>query len=117
MRNSFRRNLREELDYQDLTVKELAAKSDVSKGALDTYLGRQASIPPADVSVRIANALGVTVEYLVKGQEGGRDENLTYYSNPRKRLMFKIFDELDANDQELMLGFAKLLKSRIVEKK
>jgi transcriptional regulator with XRE-family HTH domain len=107
---SFRRNLRNELDYQDLTVKELAAKSAVSKGALDTYLGKQASMPPADVAVRIASTLGVTVEYLVNSQE--YDTKNLSYSTPRKRSILRIFDELDQNDQELMLGIAKLLKSR-----
>jgi transcriptional regulator with XRE-family HTH domain len=107
---SFRRNLRNELDYQDLTVKELAAKSAVSKGALDTYLGRQASMPPADVAVRIASSLGVTVEYLVNSQESGA-KSLSY-SSPRKRSILRIFDELDENDQEFMLDIAKLLKSR-----
>lgn len=102
--------MRNELDYQDLTVKELAAKSAVSKGALDTYLGKQASMPPADVAVRIASTLGVTVEYLVNSQE--YDTKNLSYSTPRKRSILRIFDELDQNDQELMLGIAKLLKSR-----
>ena len=70
---NFRKILREELDYQGLTVKELALKAAVAKGAIDSYLGKQASMPPADTAVRIAEALGVTVEYLVKGQDCGRD--------------------------------------------
>jgi len=42
----------------------------VKKRALDTYLlCENASMPPADVAVKIANALGVSVEYLVTGKE------------------------------------------------
>ena len=53
-----------------MLVKELAMASGVRKRALDTYLlSENASMPPADTAVRIANALGVSVEYLVTGRE------------------------------------------------
>ena len=64
-----RKNLREELDRQGLTVKELSAKANIAKGALEMYLGVRESMPPADTAVSIARALGVTVEYLVNGEE------------------------------------------------
>jgi len=79
----FKKTLREELDYQGLTVKELAIKSSVAKGALDTYLGKQASMPPADVAVRIASALGVTVEYLVNGATTAAKKTLVFYPTPK----------------------------------
>jgi transcriptional regulator with XRE-family HTH domain len=66
---SFRENLRDELDFQGLTVKELSAKTGIIKGSLDNYLGARASIPPADVAVKIAQALNVSVEYLVTGKD------------------------------------------------
>ena len=40
--NSFRENLRSELDFQGLTVKELSAKTGIIKEALDNYLGVRA---------------------------------------------------------------------------
>ena len=112
----FRKTLRDELDYQGLTVKELAAKSEVAKGALDSYLGKQASMPPADTAVRIAAALGVTVEYLVNGQDSSREKITPFFSNPRKRLVLRIFDELKPADQKLVLDFVKLLKKNRDEK-
>lgn len=40
------------------------------KRALDTYLlNENASMPPADIAVRIARVLEVSVEYLVTGEE------------------------------------------------
>ena len=110
MERNFRRILREELDYQGLTVKELAAKSEVAKGAIDSYLGKQASMPPADTAARIANALGVTVEYLLKGQNGGHEATTPFFSSPGKRILLRLFDELTPEDQKLALDFAKLLK-------
>ena len=66
----FRDNLKQELNISGMLVKELAAATGVQKRALDTYLLREnASIPPADTAVQIAHALGVSVEYLVTGEE------------------------------------------------
>jgi transcriptional regulator with XRE-family HTH domain len=66
----FRENLKQELQFNSMLVKELAAKSRVNKRALDTYLlSENASIPPADTAVRIAKALGVSVEYLITGED------------------------------------------------
>ena len=106
----FRKTLRDELDYQGMTVKELSAKANVAKGALDSYLGKQASMPPADSAVRMAEALGVTVEYLVNGHDSIREKTSPFFSNPMKRLMLHIFDELLPEDQKLALDFIKLLK-------
>ncbi|AEE16243.1 helix-turn-helix domain-containing protein [Treponema brennaborense] len=64
---SFRENLRDILDFQGLTVKELSYRTGLVKGTIDSYLGIRESIPPADVAVKIAQELGVTVEYLVTG--------------------------------------------------
>ena len=66
----FRENLKQELNSSGMLVKELAEATGVHKRALDTYLlSENASMPPADAAVRIARALGVTVEYLVAGDD------------------------------------------------
>jgi transcriptional regulator with XRE-family HTH domain len=67
---SFRENLKSELEFNDMAVKELAALSGVQKRAIDNYLRTaNAAIPAADAAVKIAHALGVTVEFLVMGKE------------------------------------------------
>jgi len=106
----FRNTLREELDYQGMTVKELSAKANVAKGALDSYLGKQASMPPADSAVRIATALGVTVEYLVNGNDKNSEKATHFISSPMERLMLQIFDELQPEDQKLAFDLVKLIK-------
>lgn len=77
---SFAERLKEEIEYQGVTRKELAYKADIKVRALDMYLGTQASMPPADVAVRLAKALNVTVEYLVTGEKGEKNEN--FRENP-----------------------------------
>lgn len=66
---TFADRLREEIEYLGITRKELAYRADVKVRALDMYLGSQGSMPPADVAVRLAKVLNVTVEYLVTGEK------------------------------------------------
>ncbi|MDR2798493.1 MAG: helix-turn-helix domain-containing protein [Treponema sp.] len=70
----FAENLRSELDYQGLIVKQLAAKAGINIHTLNHYLSGKKSMPPADVAVKIAAALDVTVEYLVTGTMGNQSE-------------------------------------------
>jgi transcriptional regulator with XRE-family HTH domain len=72
---AFAENLRSELDYQDMIVKQLAAKTGINIHTLNHYLSGKKSMPPADAAVKIALALGVTVEYLVTGSDGGVSRN------------------------------------------
>jgi len=65
----FGENLKQELAYTGMLKKELAALSGVHKRAIDTYVRTNSSMPPADTAVKIAKALGVTVEYLVTGED------------------------------------------------
>ena len=66
---SFKENLKSELSYQGVLVKELATKTGISRRTLDNYLREKSSLPPVDVAVKIANALNVSVEYLATGKE------------------------------------------------
>ena len=74
MDSIFKQTLRSEMDFQDIRVKELASKTGISQRTLEGYLSSRGSIPPADVAVKIASALNVSVEYLVTGKNA--DKNL-----------------------------------------
>jgi transcriptional regulator with XRE-family HTH domain len=108
--SDFRKNLREELDYQGLTVKELSAKTRIAKRTLDCYLRSRASMPPADAALRIAEALGVSVEYLLTGHDS-RAKPLSP-ANPSIRLVLQILEELDDSGRETLLGLAQVLKKQ-----
>lgn len=75
MDSVFRETLRSELDFQDIKVKELAEKTGISQRTLEGYLGARGSIPPADVAVKIARVLHVSVEYLVTGDSEQNAKN------------------------------------------
>jgi transcriptional regulator with XRE-family HTH domain len=111
---SFRQNLREELDFQGLTVKELSAKSGIAQGALNMYLGSRESMPPADAAVKIARALGVSVEYLVTGKDVWSEK--TVLLQPRDiRAVVQAAEHLDEKNRRLVLEnavqLAKMLSS------
>ena len=65
---SFKERLKGELEYKGMLVKELANTTGIPKQTIDNYLLTSGSMPPADKAVAIAQTLGVTVEYLVTGQ-------------------------------------------------
>lgn len=65
----FRENLKDELTFKDIQTKELAAKTGISLNTLNHYLVQNSASPSAENAVKIATALGVSVEYLVTGKE------------------------------------------------
>ena len=73
----FRENLKDELKYQDIKVKELADKTGISKRAIDHYLAEKHTEPTAETAVKIAKELGVSVEYLVTGKNSSVPDNIT----------------------------------------
>lgn len=85
MESDFKTNLRNELDYQGLTVKELSEKTGIPKPTLSCYLSSRQTMPTADAAVKIAKALNVSVEFLVTGKDSkiiprGFEKNLSYSS-------------------------------------
>ena len=104
----FKENLKAELAYKDILVKELAELSGVSRRTLDNYLRENGSIPSADAAVRIARALGVTVEYLITGRE--QQERNTPPLSPDPRVILKSLESLNRRDRNIVLTLIKSFK-------
>ena len=96
---SFRTRLREQIDFLGLLDKEVAAKAGISKRSIDSYVGSQASMPSADVAVKLAKALNVTVEYLVTGKNPTQSQS--DYPNEIKKLVAK-YKKLSKRDKALL---------------
>ena len=102
----FAQRLRSEIEYIGLNQKEFAAKVGIKKRALDTYLGIQQSMPPADTAVKIASALGLSVEYLVTGKEYRRSVDVSSY------LQFRdILDDLAVLPEEILDPIKAMIKA------
>lgn len=80
----FKENLKDEIAYHGLMVKEVANKAGLQPSSLSNYLRENSSIPSADIAVKIARALNVSVEYLVTG------ENFSPFSSEVRLIAEKI---------------------------
>jgi transcriptional regulator with XRE-family HTH domain len=107
----FKENLKAELTYKGMLVKELAAKSGVHKRAIDNYLNTQSSLPTADAAVCIARALGVTVEYLITGETKVNEKILSSLI-PDIRTIVQYAEQLDETDRKIVVNLIKALKER-----
>jgi len=105
----FNENLKSELDYQNMLVKELEAKSGVGKNTLDSYLSARKKLPNVDTAVKIAKALGVSVEYLVTGEDN--QKNAPHNLNKTSRLIGQFAEQLDPQKREFALEFIKWLSA------
>jgi transcriptional regulator with XRE-family HTH domain len=105
----FRENLKAELTYSGMLVKELAAKTGLKKHTIDNYLSVRGRMPAADVAVRIANALGVSVEYLVTGSETSGNRSSMQFP-PEIRYMALTAEKLKPDYRQIALSFIETLK-------
>ena len=107
----FKENLREALDYSGLEQKELAHKANVKLRNIENYLRENASIPMADKAVRIAQTLGVTVEYLVTGKNPPKEDYA--FIEPEIRNLVRIIKKLPKNKQLIVIENASHLAVKL----
>lgn len=93
--NNFKTRLRAEIEYSTLLQKEVAALAGISKRTLDMYVGNRSSMPLADAAVRLAKVLGVSVEYLVNGEN---DKTSSHLSQQQKNIL-EAFNQLSEQDK------------------
>ena len=101
----FKENLKSELEYKGLLVKELAHKSGIKKQTLDNYLSTHNSIPNAEMAVKIAKALDTSVEFLITGEKPETNNSET---SDVTELVSK-YKKLPAEKKAALLQIARLL--------
>jgi len=101
----FKENLKSELAYSGMLVKELAAKSGVNKFSIDNYLNARGQIPSVEAAIRIAQALDVSVEYLVMGKDEKIDKALRSMA-PDLRLLFRSLECINSDDRKIIIDNA-----------
>ncbi|MBQ9283304.1 MAG: helix-turn-helix transcriptional regulator [Treponema sp.] len=69
----FWNNVKAELDYNLLSQKELAAKTEISYNTIQSWITKN-RLPDAGDAVKIAKVLDVSVEYLVTGSESPKKQ-------------------------------------------
>jgi len=95
----FNQNLKRELTYSGMVIRELAEKSGIKLHTINNYLSTKGQIPSVETGAKIARALGTTVELLVFGESNGSkiDTDLRainslsrQLTDPQKRVVHKI---------------------------
>jgi transcriptional regulator with XRE-family HTH domain len=107
----FGENLRSELQYSGMLIKELAALSGVKKKTIESYLGARGYTPSVNAAVSIAKALGVSVEYLVSGKEAKKDRPLSSLPKDTQEIVLAS-EQLKPKDRQIVLTLARSLKNR-----
>ena len=105
----FRENLKSELTYLGMPVKELAAKSGINKLTIDHWLSAKGKIPTLEKGVKVAQVLGVSVEYLVTGEDSPKT---IQKSSNTSRLIAQLAEQLDDKKKAFVLDFIKWLSFR-----
>ena len=98
----FNENLKGELEFRGMPVKELASKTGIPKKTLDKYLLSNSSMPPADKAVLIAKTLEVTVEYLVTGNKMPKDETTNHFLSPELRSIKNCVEMLSREKRKIV---------------
>ena len=111
----FRENLKSELVYADMRVKELAKLSGIKKSTIDSYLRENNYSPSVETAVCIARALGVSVEYLVLGEEATINK-ATVLQNPDMRLLLQLLEKLTIENQKIIIKNALNLSTSLLNK-
>lgn len=100
---NFKDRLREEIEFNGLLGKEIAAKVGISYSTFLSYIDARSVLPNVETAVKIAEILNVTVEYLVKGD---KFESL----NREDRMILSHFRSLDSENQIKLIKIAEVLK-------
>jgi len=101
----FKENLKAELTYADMHVKELAALSGIKKQTIDSYLRENNYTPSVVAAVKIARALGVSVEYLVDGKKT-TDREISPSLKHELSLLLKHIEQLSKEDRKVVIDNA-----------
>jgi len=101
---SFRDNLRETLEFAGMEQKELAVKTGISLKTIENYVKKNSSLPSADKAVLIAQALGVSVEYLINGRKTKKTD-----IPAKTREVIDILSKLNSYNHKVVSSLAKTL--------
>lgn len=98
----FKEKLREEMEFKNILGKEIAAQINISYSTFLSYIDSRGVLPNVETAVKIANLLGVSVEYLVTGNNNDKD-----YS---EEILISNFRTLSDDNKTKLLKISEILK-------
>lgn len=108
---AFRDRLRDEIEFRGLLIKEVSSAVGISNSTFLSYIDARGVLPNVETAVKIANYLGVSVEYLVEGKnkETEIEQNISP-SSPKIRKLITTFNNLSQHDQSIILNLADVME-------
>lgn len=100
---AFRDRVREEIEYKGMQIKEISAAAGINNNTFLSYIDSRGYLPNVETAVKIAKVLGVSVEYLVTGE----DSNLPHDSKYTD--IQEIINDLSALDKNQLLTVKKMI--------
>lgn len=104
---NFKERLREEIEYKGLLIKEISALAGVNNNTFLSYIDARGSLPNVETAVKIAKVLGVSVEYLVTG-ENSEPANDSKYTEIQE-----IINDLNLLDKNQVLTIKKMIHALV----
>jgi transcriptional regulator with XRE-family HTH domain len=109
MPSPFPGNLRKAREAKGLSQSELAEKSKFQPSAISHFEAGRRS-PSFDNLRRLADALSVTIDYLLGRQTDPQP------AGPAAEQLFRDFEQMTSKDQETLASFAKMLAEKNKER-
>ena len=114
---SFKENLKEAMFCKKLQTSDLALMTGINAGTISSYLKTKGSMPPADAdkALKLAQALGVSVDFLVNGFETKTVSSIQQKS-PFPIEVYKIaqdMTDLEKDELSAIHGIVKVLKKKL----
>ena len=101
-----------ERERLNLSRKQLASITGISKNTIETWVARL-SVPSGDKCLMIAKALGVTIEYLLTGEELDlQDDDPIIQSILSNKTLYAINEVLIISGQSKIDAIAELIGAR-----
>lgn len=110
---AFRDKLRDEIEFRGLLVKEVSSAVGISNSTFLSYIDARSVLPNVETAVKIANYLGVSVEYLVNGEHKEKETELKFnQQSPKIRKLLSTFNKLSEHDQSIILSLVDLMQKK-----
>lgn len=104
----FKERLRDEIEYQGLLVKEISSALGISNSTFLSYIDARGVLPNVETAVKIAEYLGVSVEFLVNGNEKKFMEPNVHMNSEKKKLN-TIYEKLTPHDKSILIKLAEAM--------
>lgn len=94
------------LNEKKIKRSDLCRATGISESSVRSW-GKQNSIPNAEYAIKVAHFFGVSVEWLINGDNG--DDSCKLVLAPEEKELIEIFRRLDSEQKKFILSNARFI--------